>query len=60
MNNSDATDALKAHDEARQRRNAMRYPPMQPGPMGTPWRYEMTEQQKQELEQRIKDENLPF
>lgn len=50
-----AADALRHYDE-----RLTRFPPMPPSPMGEPWRPVMTEQQKHELEQYIKDNDLPF
>jgi hypothetical protein len=59
MNNADAADALQQYEETARRRTL--WPPMPVEPCaGEPWRPVMTEQQKAELEQRIKEFNLPF
>jgi hypothetical protein len=55
----DAIEARDWHEETAQRRTL--WPPMPVKPAGgEPWRPVMTEQQKAELEQRIKEFNLPF
>lgn len=55
----DAHDSLQAYEE-RQRRHVAGYPPRPPRPMGPTWAPVLTEQQKAEQEQYIKDHNLPF
>ncbi len=55
----DAHDALTAF-EARQKRHAAGYAPRPRSSPASTWAPKMTEQQKQELEQYIKDHNLPF
>lgn len=55
----DAHEALLAH-EARQRRHAAGYGPQPARPMGPVWSPVLTERQKAEQEQYIKDHNLPF
>lgn len=56
---TDAHETLLAH-EAHQRRYAAGYPPRAPLPMGPTWAPVLTEQQKAEQEQYIKEHNLPF
>lgn len=53
-----AADALKQYEETAKRRTL--WPPKPPGPMGEPWRPAMTEQQRKEHDQYVKDHDLPF
>lgn len=56
---ANAHETLLAH-EARQRRYAAGYPPRPAQPMGPTWAPVLTEQQKVEQEQYIRENNLPF
>lgn len=56
--NEDAADALKQYEEATRRRTL--FPPMRSAPPASVWRTELTEQQRAEREQYIRDHNLPF
>ena len=52
-----AKDALQHYDEAGRR---TRWPPLQSEPPASIWRPTMTEQQRTEHEQYVKEHNLPF
>ena len=56
---ADAHDALMGF-EARQKRHAAGYSPRPRSAPASTWASTMTEQQKREQEQHIKDHNLPF
>ena len=56
---SDAADALKQYEESAKRRTL--WPPMPVKPAGgEPWRPVMTEQERQQHEQYVRENNLPF
>lgn len=61
---SDASDALQQYLEMEQRRRALPAPPLIPRPAlessSAPWRPVMTEQQRLEHEQYVREHNLPF
>jgi len=56
---ADAHDALMGY-EARQKRHAAGYAPRPRSAPASTWAPTMTEQQKHEQDQYIKDHNLPF
>lgn len=59
MNTRDAADALQQYEETARRRTL--WPPMPAKPAGgEPWRPVMTEQQRKEHEQYVRDNGLPF
>ena len=59
MNNADAADALKQYEESPKR--CTLWPPMPVKPAGgEPWRPVLTEQQRKEHEQDVRDNDLPF
>lgn len=59
MNTRDAADALQQYEETARRRT--KWPPLSVAPCtGEPWRPVMTEQQRREHEQYVRDNNLPF
>ncbi len=56
---NDAADAIKQYEESPKRRTL--WPPMPVKPAGgEPWRPVMTEQQRKEHEQYVRDNDLPF
>lgn len=59
---ADAADALKQYEETARRRNyAKRFPPMPVEPCtGEPWRPVMTEEERQQHEQYVRENQLPF
>jgi hypothetical protein len=59
MNTRDAADALQQYEETTRRRT--KWPPLPAAPCtGEPWRPVMTEQERQQHEQYVKDHNIPF
>ena len=59
MQFDEAVDALQQYEETVRRRTL--WPPMPVTPCtGEPWRPVMTEQERREHEQYVKDHNLPF
>ena len=59
MNNADAADALQQYEEMAKRRTL--WPPMPVKPAGSePWRPVMTEQERREHEQYVRENFLPF
>lgn len=62
MSNANASDSLKQYEEtARLRNYAKLYPPMPVATCtGEPWRPVMTEQERQQHEQYVRENNLPF
>ena len=56
---ADAADALQQYEETARRRTL--WPPMPVKPAtGEPWRPVMTEQERQQHEQYVRENNLPF
>jgi hypothetical protein len=55
----DAVDALQQYEETARRRTLWAPRPVDPA-TGEPWRPVMTEQERQQLEQYVRDNNLPF
>lgn len=53
-----AADALQQYEESAKRRTL--WPPLKSAPPASVWSPVMTEQQRVEREQYIKDHNLPF
>lgn len=53
-----AADALRHYDDAAVRRTL--WPRKEPEPMGESWSPTMTEQERAEHEQYVKDNDLPF
>jgi hypothetical protein len=61
--NEDAQDALQQYEEMEQRRRSLpakRFPPVRTVGYTSVWAPRMTEQQRKEHEQYVKDNNLPF
>lgn len=54
--NQGAADALQQYEARRQ----TRWPPLQSKPPASVWRPRLTEQERAEREQYIKEHNLPF